>query len=49
MHDIASILRALRRMSSNAEERGHHSLDRLDAKWIDAAIDLICDLVEKKS
>lgn len=36
------IIRALGRMASGAEERGHYSFSRLDAAWAREAIDMLC-------
>lgn len=40
---VGEVICALRRMIAAADERGHYSFDGLDARWAEAAIDLICD------
>lgn len=42
----ADVIRALIRMSSAARERGHYSADRLDAGWLDAAVEMLGEEAE---
>jgi hypothetical protein len=43
----ADVIRALGRMAASTRELGHYSACRLDAGWIEAAVEMLCNDAHK--